>query len=67
VSLRNQQIRIELDDHVLFGLQDDFSRRGAVGLRFYNGAGRFRKIKVSAPDGALLWEGPPDLPQPTAL
>lgn len=62
VSLRDQHIRIELEKHVLFSLQDDFSQRGAVSLRFYNGAGCFRKIKVSAPDGAVLWEGPPDLP-----
>ena len=61
-SLRGPHIRIELDGHVLISYTDDFSRRGPVGLRFWNGAGRFRNIKVSAPDGTVLWEGPPDLP-----
>ncbi len=62
LSLRKQRIRIELDDHVLFSGTDDFKLRGAVSLRFFNSAGRFRNIKVTAPDGTLLWEGPPDLP-----
>jgi serine/threonine protein kinase len=63
ISLRGQRIRIELDDHVLFSCTDDLKEdRGIVSLRFFDSAGRFRDIKVTAPDGTVLWEGPPDLP-----
>jgi len=64
ISLRGPSIRIELDDHVLFNCTDNLSQRGLVVLRCYSsGGGRFRNIKVTAPDGAVLWEGPPDLPK----
>jgi hypothetical protein len=63
ISLRGQRIHILLDDHVLFECAEDFSQKGNVSLRFYNSAGRFRNIKVTAPDGTVLWEGPPDLPK----
>jgi serine/threonine protein kinase len=62
ISLRGQHIRIELDDHLLFACQDNFVQKGSLSLAWYNSAGRFRKIKVTAPDGTVLWEGPPDLP-----
>jgi serine/threonine protein kinase len=62
ISLRGQWIRVELNDEVLFDCADDFSQKGSVGLRSYNGAGRFKNIKVTDRDGTTLWEGPPDLP-----
>ena len=62
VSLRGRNIRIYLDDHLLFARTDGLSQKGAVGLNFWNSDGRFRRIKVTAPDGTVLWEGPPDLP-----
>jgi serine/threonine protein kinase len=62
VILRGQHIRVTLDDHLLFDVEDNFNQRGAIALRFFDSAGRFRKIKVTAPDGSVLWEGPPDLP-----
>jgi TIR domain len=61
IALRGQRSRIELDGHLLFAYTDDFSRKGAVILRFIDAAGRFRNIKVSGPDGTVLWEGAPDL------
>ena len=63
ISLRGPHIRVDLDDHLLFSLTDKTSPDGLVGLRFINSAGRFRNIKVTAPDGTVLWEGPPDLPK----
>jgi hypothetical protein len=63
ISLRGHHTRIELDGHLLFAYKDDFSRKGAVILRFIDAAGRFRNIKVSGPDGTVLWEGAPDLPK----
>ena len=63
ISLRGQRISIYLEGHLLAAWTDDFSRRGYVSLRFFNGAGEFKNIKVAAPDGTVLWEGPPDLPK----
>ncbi len=63
ISLRGRQIRIELDGELLFALRDDFSLKGAIGVHCVDCSGRFRNIKVTAPDGTVLWEGPPDLPE----
>ncbi len=61
ISVRGRRIRIGLDGRMLFDCTDDFSQRGFVALRLYDSGGRFRNIKVTAPDGTVLWEGPPDL------
>jgi hypothetical protein len=63
ISLRGPRIHIELDDHVLFDLTDEHNQHGRVALHCWNAAAVFRNIKVSAPDGTPLWEGPPDLPE----
>ena len=36
--------------------------KGGVGLRVVNSAFQFKNIKVTAPDGKVLWEGMPALP-----
>jgi hypothetical protein len=59
--LRGTRIHIELDDHMLFDCEDDFRLKGSVGLWCDISAARFRNIKVTAPDGTILWEGLPDL------
>jgi hypothetical protein len=63
ISLRGPHIRIELDDQLLFDVKDEFSKSGCVAPKCWGSAGRFRNIKVTAPDGTVLWEGPPDLPE----
>jgi hypothetical protein len=63
ITLRKEDIRIELDNHLLCACKDGSFQRGNVLLGFWNGAGRFRNIKVTAPDGTVLWEGPPELPE----
>jgi formylglycine-generating enzyme required for sulfatase activity/serine/threonine protein kinase len=63
ISLRGTRIRIDLDDNLLFDLTDDFSPKGGVGLHCVDCAGRFRNIRITGPDGTVLWEGPPDLPE----
>jgi hypothetical protein len=62
ISLRGPRIAIKIDDHLLLDLTDDYSERGNVALHSLNCTGRFRNIKVTAPDGTVLWEGLPDLP-----
>jgi hypothetical protein len=63
ISLMRKRIRIELDDQFIFDLTDDFNLQGRVRFHGWGGIGRFRNIKVSAPDGTVLWEGPPELPE----
>jgi hypothetical protein len=62
ISLRGPNICIELDDHLLFAVTNESKQKGGVQLRGSDCAVRFRNIKVTAPDGTKLWEGPPDLP-----
>jgi hypothetical protein len=62
ISLEGQRIRIELDGHKIFDEVNEFSEKGFVALKCWDSDGRFRNFKVAAPDGTLLWEGPPDLP-----
>jgi hypothetical protein len=64
ISLRGPRIHIELNDHLLFALTDESRQKGSISPRCIDSAGRFRNIKVTAPDGAVLWEGPPDVPAP---
>jgi serine/threonine protein kinase len=61
VSLRGRRICVEIDGQPLFAHTDDFSGQGDVCLKCYGSTGRFRDINVTAPDGTVLWEGPPDL------
>ena len=62
ISMRGPNIHIDLDDHLLFACTDYFSQKGNVSVRGGDDSSvRFCNIKVSAPDGTVLWEGPPDL------
>jgi serine/threonine protein kinase len=62
ISLRGPRIRVEVDGQALFIVVDDLNLQGGVQLRGESCAVRFRNIKVMTPEGATLWEGPPDLP-----
>ena len=43
----------------LFEFDDDRHPKGRVGLQTFGSSVRFKNIKVTAPDGRVLWEGPP--------
>ena len=43
----------------VFDVFDDRHPSGRVGLRTFGASVRFKNIKVTAPDGQILWEGPP--------
>lgn len=62
ISLREKEICVWLNGLEILRCTDDYSARGSVALVGLDSAGRFRNIKVAAPDGTVLWEGPPDLP-----
>jgi WD40 repeat protein len=63
VSVRGDQALCYLDGVKLFEFTADKLRAGAVGLRTWDSAYRFKNIKVTAPDGTVLLEGAPDLPR----
>ena len=45
-------------------VNDNLHPRGRVGLRTWWSAYRFKNIRVTAPDGRTLWEGPPAIESP---
>jgi eukaryotic-like serine/threonine-protein kinase len=64
VSVRRNHIVCTLHDHgenevVHLEADDDRHPSGQVGLSTENSACRFKNIKVTDPDGKVLWEGPP--------
>jgi hypothetical protein len=61
VSVRGQRCQCFLDDELLFDFTDPNHLRGAVGFRTWATKVRLRNIKVTAPDGKVLWEGVPEL------
>jgi eukaryotic-like serine/threonine-protein kinase len=62
VKVRGQHCQGFLDGQCVLDFQDGRHLQGRVGLRTFRTTVRFRNIKVTAPDGKLLWEGMPDLP-----
>jgi serine/threonine protein kinase len=46
-------------DTRLFDINDDRFPAGRVGLETFTSSFRFKNIRVTSPDGKVLWEGPP--------
>jgi len=61
VSVRGPRCQCFLDNQLLFDFTDQIRLRGAVGFRIWATKVRFRNIRVTAPDGKVLWEGVPTL------
>src|SRR5207245_8337726 len=66
IEVRGDRFRCFLNSELLFTSQDERFQSGRVGLRPWGSASRFKDIKVTAPDGTLLWNGLPELPDSTA-
>jgi hypothetical protein len=64
VKVRGDAGECWLDDVKLFDFKAGGHAVGSVGLKTAGSAYRFRNIKVTAPSGAILLEGLPDLPSP---
>lgn len=62
VEVRGSQVRCHLDGKLLFAFKDDRFPTGGIGLATWNSVVRWRNLKVTAPDGKVLWEGFPELP-----
>ncbi len=61
-SVRKDRLKCTLDGELVYDHRDADYPRGRVGLRTWDAAARFRDLRVTDPAGAVLWEGPPDLP-----
>jgi predicted Ser/Thr protein kinase len=61
VSVRGPHCQCYVDEQLIFDFTDHSHLGGAVGLNTFKTKARFRNIKVTAPDGKILWEGVPEL------
>jgi hypothetical protein len=64
VSVRGPAVEVFLDGKRVFALVDNLYPAGRVGLSTWGGSVRFRDLKVTAPEGRVLFSGPPPLPPP---
>jgi hypothetical protein len=63
LKVRGQHIQGFQDGKLILDLSRQECPRGAVGVRTWETEVRFRNLKVTAPDGKVLWEGLPELPE----
>jgi hypothetical protein len=63
IKTRGQWIECFLDGESVFKVSHPDRWGGKVGFFCVRMAVRFKDIEVNAPDGKVLWEGPPELPQ----
>ncbi|HEY1921216.1 MAG TPA: protein kinase, partial [Tepidisphaeraceae bacterium] len=61
LEVRGSNYRCFVDGKQWLQTQDPAFTHGKVGFGVWNSSPRFRDIKVTAPDGSLMWSGPPDL------
>ncbi len=61
LEVRGSFYHCYVDGKEWFQAQDDSFTHGKVGLGVWNPSNRFRDIKVTAPNGTVMWSGPPDL------
>jgi eukaryotic-like serine/threonine-protein kinase len=62
VEVRGRTCRLFVDGSVVVQAVDVPAAVGQVGLRTFGTAGRFRSIKVTDPNGNVLFKGLPELP-----
>jgi serine/threonine protein kinase len=61
VEVRGSTYRCYVDGKEWLQTQDEAFTHGKCGIGAWNSSNRFRDIKVTSPDGTVLWNGPPDL------
>lgn len=61
VEVRGPRVRCSVDGKDLLAYSDDTLLKGMIGVGTGNSPVRWRNLKVTAPDGTLLWEGFPKL------
>jgi hypothetical protein len=66
VRVRGTKFEFAVDGVPVIAAENDEFPTGKAGLRTYHSAYRFRNLKVTAPDGTVLWDGLPDRIEPAA-
>ncbi len=61
VEVRGSNYRCYVDGKEWLQTQDEAFTHGRCGIGVWNSSNRFRDLKVTSPDGATMWSGPPDL------
>ena len=61
IKVRGSNFECYVDDSLVFEESNSSFSHGRIGITTRGNQTRFRKIKVTAPDGKLLWEGLPDI------
>ncbi len=61
MKLRGDTIEGYLDDQLVVSGQDARRLKGYIGLRTWNETGKYRNVKLTSPDGKVLWQGLPDI------
>jgi serine/threonine protein kinase len=64
IEARGGNITCSVDGKPVFTHAGAAHRRGMIGLATWNSSIRYRNLKVTAPDGTVLWEGFPDVGSP---
>ena len=62
IKLRGPNIQVLIDDQEIFNVNDEHHRKGYVGLLTYYSRIKWRNLKVTTPEGEILWEGFPEIP-----
>lgn len=61
IEVRGTKMRCSVDGKEIFVFADADLKKGMVGLATGNSPVRWRNVKVTAPDGKILWEGFPEV------
>lgn len=67
VEVRGPRISCWVNGKNVFTYRDESLNHGMIGLGTGNSPVRWRRLKVTAPDGRVLWEGFPDIQEPASL
>lgn len=63
IRVRGTEIECRLDDLPPIRFTETTRLKGRIALVTWNSSARWRNLRVTAPDGTVLWTGFPDVPQ----
>ncbi len=65
IRVRGESVECSLDGTQLFKHTDRRYAAGGVGFSTWASSAEFKDVKITDPDGKVLWEGLPDLTLPS--
>ena len=67
IDVRGKKFTAYFDEKEVLTASDGAMGTGCVGLRAQESNCRYRSIKVTAPNGKILWTGLPELPTSSSI